>query len=203
MTDNMRKSMEITNKEQAELISDPICLSIINLMEDDKVTKKYLANHLDEGYTIISKYIDRMYENNIIKKIENDDEVKYQKRAESYTLGDWTNNYNGSAYNHWALGLLHHIESNLTDLLKIIPKNKDENDFLEELGYADKTFRLGKFYLSKDEVKEFNDMLTDFIKKHQKRPEGDLGDKRPYEFSILLNPDIPYLKKKINKIKGD
>lgn len=199
----MKKSMEIKDQRQAELISDPICLSIINLMEEDKVTKKYISDNLEEEYSLISKYIDRLYENNIIKKFNDDGEIKYQKSAESYTLGDWTDNFNGNAYNHWALGLLHHIESNLTDLLKILPKNTNEKDLLEELGYANKTFRLGKLYLSKEEVKEFNEMLTNFVKKHQKRPEGDFGEKRPYEFSILLNPDIPYLKKKINKKKGD
>lgn len=199
----MKKNMEIKNESQAELISDPMCLSIINVMEEDKVTKNYISNNLDEGYKIISKYIDRLFENNIIDKFEEDGEIKYQKKAENYTLGDWTNNYNGKAYNHWALGLLHHIESNLTDLLKILPKNKKEKDLLEELGYADKTFRLGKLYLSKQEVKEFNNVLTDFVKKHQKRPKNDLGEKRPYEFSILLNPDIPYVKKKINEKKGD
>ena len=203
MKENMKKSMEIKDQRQAELISDPICLSIINLMEEDKVTKKYISDNLEEEYSLISKYIDRLYENNIIKKFNDDGEIKYQKSAESYTLGDWTDNFNGNAYNHWALGLLHHIESNLTDLLKILPKNTNEKDLLEELGYANKTFRLGKLYLSKEEVKEFNEMLTNFVKKHQKRPEGDFGEKRPYEFSILLNPDIPYLKKKINKKKGD
>ena len=197
----MKKRMEIKTQEQAELISDPICLSIINLMEEDNVSKKYLANHLDEDFSLISKYIDRMYENDMIIKKEKNGEIKYQKSAKNYTLGDWTNHYNGNAYNHWALGLLHHIESNLTDLLKILPKDEKENDFLEELGYADKTFRLGKFYLNKEEVKEFNNMLSNFIKKHQKRPKGNLGDKRPYEFSILLNPDIPYLKKKIKEKK--
>lgn len=203
MKENMKKSMEIKDQKQAELISDPICLSIINLMEEDKVTKKYISDNLEEEYSLISKYIDRLSENNIIKKFNDDGEIKYQKSAESYTLGDWTDNFNGNAYNHWALGLLHHIESNLTDLLKILPKNTNEKDLLEELGYANKTFRLGKLYLSKEEVKEFNEMLTNFVKKHQKRPEGDFGEKRPYEFSILLNPDIPYLKKKINKKKGD
>ena len=203
MKENMKKSMEIKDQKQAELISDPICLSIINLMEEDKVTKKYISDNLEEEYSLISKYIDRLYENNIIKKFNDDGEIKYQKSAESYTLGDWTDNFNGNAYNHWALGLLHHIESNLTDLLKILPKNTNEKDLLEELGYANKTFRLGKLYLSKEEVKEFNEILTNFVKKHQKRPEGDFGEKRPYEFSILLNPDIPYLKKKINKKKGD
>lgn len=193
--------MEIKNEQQTELISDPICLSILNLMEDDKVTKKYLSENLGEDYSIISKYIDRLCENNIIEKYKENGKTNYQKAAESYTLGDWTNNYNGNAYNHWALGLLHHIESNLTDLLKILPKN--EKDLLDELGYADKTFRLGKLYLTKDEVKEFNDLLSDFVKKHQKRPKENLGKKRPYEFSILLNPDIPYVKKKINEKKGD
>ena len=168
MKEKMQKTMEIKNKRQAELISDPICLSIINLMEEDKVTKKYLADNLDEKYSLINKYIDRLYENNIIKMYKENGETKYQKAAESYTLGDWTNNYNGNAYNHWALGLLHHIESNLTDLLKILPKNKDEKDLLEELGYADKTFRLGKIYLTKKEVKEFNEILTNFVNKHQK-----------------------------------
>lgn len=195
----MKKSMEIKTKEQAELISDPICLSIINLMEEDKVTKKYLAENLAEDYTLISKYIDQMCENDLIEKIEENNTVKFKKVAESYTLGDWTDNFNGNAYNHWALGLLHHIESNLTDLLKILPSGKNSKNFLEKLGYDDKTFRLGKIYLTTEEVNEFNEILTDFILKHQKRPSGEMGDKRPYDFSILLNPDIPYLKKKIKE----
>ena len=195
--------MEIKNRTQAELISDPICLSIINLMEEDTVTKKYLADNLDEDFSLISKYIDRMYKNDLIKKIEEKDEIKYRKAAQSYTLGDWTNNFNGNAYDHWALGLLHHIESNITDLLKILPDDKKSKDFLEELGYADKTFRLGKVYLTKEEVKEFNQLLSDFLNKHQKRPSGELGDKRPYEFSVLLNPDLPYIKNQVEDKKEE
>ncbi|MFW5891593.1 MAG: hypothetical protein ACOCQ2_00895 [Halanaerobiales bacterium] len=195
----MKEVMKIKSREQLELITDPISLSILNLMEDQAITKRETAKQLDEDLSLINKYIDRLQNNKLIKKIEEDNKTKYKKNAETYELGSWNKNFDGNPYNHWILGLIHHLESNITDILKLLPEDEDSEEFFNSLGYEDTSLRLNKLFLDREEAQELHDMLTNFIKKHNKRPDNNSSDKKPYELAVIFNPDLPYLKKKLDK----
>ena len=196
MKNNMKDSMKIETRKQAELISDPICLTIINYIEEEAYTKENIAKNIEEDYTLISQYIDELYKNNILNVIQKDGKKKFHKSAISYKMGSWDNNFDGNIYNHWVLGLIHHLESNLTDLLKIL-SDRDKDKFLKDLGYYDNVFNISKVYLDQDEVEELQELINDFIKKHKKTDEKS-DEKRPYEMALILNPDLPFIKKQID-----
>lgn len=188
----MKEQMKIKTSRQAELISDPICLSIINFIEEDAYTIKEIASNLEEDYTIIKKYMKDLSDNELFIKLDEDGETKYKKSAKSYKMGSWDNNFDGHIYNHWVLGLIHHLESNLTDLLKILSK-KDKKAFFEDLGYHDNVFNLSKVYLNPEEVQELQEIINNFVQEHKDKPE-ELEDKRPHEMALILNPDLTFIK---------
>lgn len=197
---DMKDKYIIRGEEQLGLITDPFVLSIINLIEKDSATIEWVAKEMDEKISLVADYMDRMHRAGLLTLVEEEGETRYQKVAASFQME--TDAPRGKdIHHHWVFGLLHHLESNLLDLLKVTADFEDYHQELDKLGYGKTMTMLTKVYLTKEEFMEFRDYIVNFFKKYEDKPEGELGDKRPYEIVLDASPELSCLRKLIKDKK--
>ncbi|MEC9488828.1 MAG: hypothetical protein UMV23_05045, partial [Halanaerobium sp.] len=190
----------LKKQEQVELITDPLSLSIVNLIADKPVTKEWVASQLDERYDMISNYIDEMVKYEILVEQDNDEGVKtYIRAARNFEIGKMTS-FSRDIYNHWVLGMVNHIENNMLDMVRLIGMN-DPEKFFTDLDTVPPSFSNSILRLTEEEVKELRDFYSSFVERHHRyqSEKEDSEDKKLYEINLIMHPHIPDLRGLLKK----
>ncbi|MGM0445904.1 MAG: hypothetical protein ACQEQH_05800, partial [Bacillota bacterium] len=76
----MKDILYLDKKEQLELIGDPFVHDILDIMNYDIVSREWIIEKLDENPNMINDYLDRLLENDIITK-EEDNKVRVTAKS--------------------------------------------------------------------------------------------------------------------------
>lgn len=202
LVNSMKDKLSLKTKEQIDLITDPVCLSILNLMEDCvPLTKEQLAQRMGEKVELVSRYVDEMAQHGILTvDRQAEGQPLYQKAATEYNMDKSLKNFNPDIAANWVLGLLNHVENNTVEMLKI-SESEDREALLHEMGYESWTFSNSTIYLTREEVRELKQFLGKFLAEHASSPKADGDERRAYELTVVLHPEVQSLRKALKEPK--
>ncbi len=196
----MKDILYLDKKEQLELIGDPFVHDILDIMNYDIVSREWIIEKLDENPNMINDYLDRLLENDIITK-EEDNKVRMSAKSIEGKKIVYKNLKEDDL--HWLNGYINHLENRIVDLYRYLGKFDDPEAKLEELNYTPDLYASSnKVYLTKEEADELTKMISDFLRqdreKMRKKSEND--DKyNLYEFYAYLFPELKDFKEKIEE----
>lgn len=197
---NMKDILYLDKKEQLELIGDPFVHDILDIMNYDIVSREWIIEKLDENPNMINDYLDRLLENDIITKEEDN---KVRVTAKSIEGREIVFKYLKEKDLHWLNGYINHLENRIVDLYKYLGKLDDPKSKLEELNYTPNMYASSnKVYLTKEEADELTTMISDFIRQDREklRKKSENNDKyNLYEFYAYLFPELKDFKEKIEE----
>ena len=191
----MKDKIFLDTREQMDLITDPMSLSIINTL--DSMSKQEVAEQLEEDLKMVSRYIDELEKHGILEKVDEDEEpARYQRVAKTINTKqaviDEPNHY-------WVSGMLNHMENDVIDYQKVIEQFDDREEAVNNLGYGDLTISNSTMSMTREEYEEFLEMIRGFNDKLEETKDDE--DKRKYSFNMILHPAVVELKKAIKNKK--
>ncbi|MDZ7671304.1 MAG: hypothetical protein U5K53_00445 [Halanaerobiales bacterium] len=196
----MKDILYLDKKEQLELIGDPFVHDILDIMNYDIVSREWIIEKLDENPNMINDYLDRLLENNIITK-EEDNKVRVTAKSIEGKEIVYKNLKEDDL--HWLNGYINHLENRIVDLYRYLGKLDDPEAKLEELNYTPDLYASSnKVYLTKEEADELTKMISDFLRQDREelRKKSENNDKyNLYEFYGYLFPELKDFKEKIEE----
>lgn len=192
----MEDKVYLTKKSQVDLMTDPLCLAIINLIGKKPVTKEWIAEQLDEKQNFINKCLVELVEQDLLILVEEDGAEKYGRRAKTLEVDKSLVN---EANEYWASGILNHIENEVAEILQL-SKGDNREELLNELGYKNFHISTSNLMLTQEEFDEFQEVLDSFTKRHQDEEETD--ELKKYGLAVVLYPNVPRLKSAIREKKN-
>jgi len=190
---NDKTTYQIKNQEQADLLTDPIGLTILVAMEEGEwVTAKKLAREIDEKPSMVMDYLLRMSEADMVESRQEED-MMFRKRAQYYSLGQVFSSIPENVDNHWVFGLIQHLSSDFRDLLGLLQGYDNIGDALEDNEYYGReSLFLGiqKLYLTEEDLKDFRQEINDTIKKYRDTSRKT-SETREFEAAFFVKPYLP------------
>ncbi len=197
---NDKKTYQIKNQEQADLLTDPIGLTILVAMEENQwVTAESLAREIDEDQAMVMDYLLRMTEADMVESHQQE-KMTFRKRAQYYSLGQVFSSIPDNIDNHWVFGLIQHLSSDFRDLLGLLKNYDNIGEALEDNEYfGRKSLFLGiqKLYLSEEDLENFRQEINDTIKKYRETSRKN-SETREFEAAFFVKPYLPAIYKIIS-----
>ncbi|MFW5790479.1 MAG: hypothetical protein ACOCWE_04445 [Bacillota bacterium] len=186
----MKENLAISDSKTIELLCDPFTIDIINTLEMNPLTKAEIAENLKEDRELISKYVDKMEEGNLLKKTENG----FKLTAKSFTADGNLNLSSVREAKNNISGFINHLENNLRDQIEKLADLKDK-DLEKAKKYTDQQ-KIGysPLYLSGSEIKELNQLIEEFIKDKCQEKRIENKEFIKCRFYHFLYPEIDSLK---------
>ena len=185
----------IQNRDQVELLTDPLGLPILVAMERDKwISPRELSEELGENKELLEDYLSSMYDNGMLEKKVVDEVEKYRKKAVFYSVGKMFPDLPDPVDDHWIFGIIQHLKGDFRDMLNLLQESKNLTEGFEKVGYpGDKSldFLIRKLHLSEDQLDDFNEELRDLINKYN---DQESENKNDYDVTLFLKPYLPSLR---------
>lgn len=186
----MKEKLEITDSKTIELLCDPFTIDIINTMELNPLKKEKIAEKLNENLELISNYVDKMEEGNLLKKTDKG----FKLTAKSFTADGSLNLSSVRNAKNNISGFINHLENNLrdqienlADLKEIDPKKTKTYTDQQMVGYS-------PLYLSENEIKELHNLLESFIKEKSKEERINNPKYKKCRFYHFFYPEVDLKK---------
>lgn len=199
----MKETMTITTLEQLELLVDPACLAIINFVFETPVTKKQIAEELEEELDFISDAVDRLVSHGLFERValEDSDVPGYRRTACRFdALGMM-----GSAKvpdPSVLSAFINYIENNILDYYRLLAGAEDSRKALADMGYAPPWFSELQYLLTEEEARDCRRHFLEYMKKYDGRRDGDAAGCRPYEIGLIIYPYIPEFRRRLRAMPG-
>ncbi|MGM0411025.1 MAG: hypothetical protein ACQEQF_09725 [Bacillota bacterium] len=177
-----KKKMKITDREIMELLSDPISMDIIGVLESHTYTLEEIVDKLNEKKSLIEDYIKNMIRAGLLIKTDEG----YKTSADTFEFTDLlpsTNKRNAD----WVRGFINHMENGLIDNLDYLHEN--DVDKKEKL-YENLKIKYTGVYLNDEEAKELNEMISNFIDEKDNSKRKGNTEYQKYSFYQFTFPEM-------------
>jgi len=192
------ETYQIKNQEQADLLTDPIGLTILVAMEKGEwISAEKIAQEIDEDKNMVLDYLLRMSEAEMVISKKTDQNILFNKKAQYYSLGQIFNDIPQNVDNHWVFGLIQHLSSDFKDLLELLKDYDDIDKALEDNQYfGKKSLFLGiqKIYLDQEDLENFREEINAVISKYRDKSRQN-EDTREFETALFTKPYLPAIYK--------
>ncbi len=192
--------------EQTNLMTDPFGLTVLSTLKTDEyLSVEEIAKQSGEDVKLIDEYIKLFCDEKMIKTKKEDGIEKYSKISDYYSFSsELLSMIPDQIQDHIIFGLLHAIQGDYYDLLKLAQKYDNLDKALAEAGYpeAKKSLDLlmGKIYIKKEDIKDIEDLIKKLITKYDKVPEGeDPDDYLAFDLNFFIKPSIAKFIENINE----
>ncbi|MGM0413759.1 MAG: hypothetical protein ACQEQP_01105 [Bacillota bacterium] len=182
----MKENLAISDSKTIELLCDPFTIDIINTLEMNPLSKNEIAEKLNESSELISKYVDKMEEGNLLKKTDKG----FKLTAKSFTADGNLNLSSARNAQNNISGFINHLENNLRDQIEILADLKEKDPEKAKTYTDQQKIGYSPLYLSKDEIKELKQLIDGFIK--EKSQENRINDNKynKCRFYHFIYPEI-------------
>ena len=190
--------------EQTNLLTDPFGLTVLSLLEvDEYMSAEDISEKSGEELELIEEYLELFLEEDMIeRKIVNDKE-NYAKKAEYYSFSpEVLSMIPDKIHDHFIFGLLHAIQGDYYDLLKLSKEYNDLESALEKAGYPEPKKSLdlimGRIFIKEENINDMAEEINNIFKKYKEIPDGeDEEDYLSFDLNFLMKPTMSNFLKNI------
>lgn len=190
--------------EQTNLLTDPFGLTILSTLEADcYLTCQEIKEKTGEDLKLIEEYIDLFLKEDMIFAKKENDKMIYAKKADYYSFSpELLSMIPEQIQDHIIFGLLHSIQGDYYDLLKLAKNYKNLDKALETAGYPESKKSLdlimSRIYIKEDQIDELEEQIKEIFKKYEKIPEdGKEDDYLTFDLNFFMKPTISNFIKKM------
>lgn len=194
--------------EQTNLLTDPFGLTVLSTLEADKyMTAVDISEKSGEELDLIEEYLKLFLEEDMIKSKEVNNNKKYAKKSEYYSFSpELLSMIPEKIQDHLIFGLLHAIQGDYYDLLKLSKEYNDLESALEKAGYPEPKKSLdlimGRIFIKEEDVEEMEEEINNIFKKYKEIPEDeDEEDYLSFDLNFLMKPTMSDFLKNIQNNK--
>lgn len=195
--------------EQTNLLTDPFGLTVLSTLEADEfISAEEISEQADEEIELIEEYLKLFLEQNMIKKEVKDNITRYAKKAEYYSFStELLSMIPDQIQDHIIFGLLHAIQGDYYDLLKLAKEYDDLEAALKKAGYPEPKksldLTMGRISIKKEDMEELQSSIKDIFNKYDKIPEDENEDDYlTFDLNFFLKPTISAFMDNIKKDKN-
>ena len=190
--------------EQTNLLTDPFGLTVLSTLEADKyISAEEIAEESGEELNLIKEYLQLFINEEMIKSKEEDGKLKYAKMSEYYSFSpELLSMIPEQIQDHIIFGLLHALQGDYYDLLKLAKEHDNLDQALEKAGYPEPKKSLdlvmGRIYIKEEDMDEMESNIKKVFKKYSEIPEDeDEEDYLAFDLNFFMKPYIASFMKKI------
>lgn len=201
---NKGKTFKANTIEQTNLLTDPFGLTVLSTLEADKyITAKEISEQSGEELELIEEYLKLFLKEDMIQSKRKDDIVTYSKKAEYYSFSpELLSMIPDQIQDHIIFGLLHAIQGDYYDLLKLAKEHDNLDQALKKAGYPEPKISLdlvmGRIYIKEEDINDMEDHIQELFEKYSEIPEGeDPNDYLAFDLNFFMKPYIASFMKKI------
>jgi len=190
--------------EQTNLLTDPFGLTVLSLLEvDEYMSAEDISEKSGEELDLIEEYLELFLEEDMIERKIVDDKEKYTKKAEYYSFSpEVLSMIPDKIHDHFIFGLLHAIQGDYYDLLKLSKEYNDLESALEKAGYPEPKKSLdlimGRIFIKEENINDMAEEINNIFKKYKEIPDGeDEEDYLSFDLNFLMKPTMSNFLKNI------
>lgn len=190
--------------EQTNLLTDPFGLTVLSILEEDKyMAAKDISEKSGEELELIEEYLELFLEEDMIERKTVDDKEIYAKKAEYYSFSpEVLSMIPDKIHDHFIFGLLHAIQGDYYDLLKLSKEYNDLESALEKAGYPEPKKSLdlimGRIFIKEENINDMAEEINNIFKKYKEIPDGeDEEDYLSFDLNFLMKPTMSNFLKNI------
>ncbi len=203
---NKGKTFKANTIEQTNLLTDPFGLTVLSTLEADKyITAEEIAEQSGEELELIEEYLNLFIKEDMIQTKRENDIKKYSKKAEYYSFSpELLSMIPDQIQDHIIFGLLHSLQGDYYDLLKLAKEHDNLDQALEKAGYPEPKKSLdlvmGRIYIKEDDIEELEAHIQELFDNYSKIPEGeDEKDYLAFDLNFFMKPYIASFMKKMKE----
>jgi len=201
---NKGKTFKANTIEQTNLLTDPFGLTVLSTLEADKyITAEEIAEQSGEELELIEEYLNLFIKEDMIQSKKENDIKKYSKKAEYYSFSpELLSMIPDQIQDHIIFGLLHALQGDYYDLLKLAKEHDNLDQALEKAGYPEPKKSLdlvmGRIYIKEDDIEELEAHIQELFDKYSNIPEGEEEeDYLAFDLNFFMKPYIASFMKKM------
>ncbi|MFW6312196.1 MAG: hypothetical protein ACOC1K_08200 [Nanoarchaeota archaeon] len=194
--------------EQTNLLTDPFGLTVLSILEVDKyMTAEDIAEKSGEKLDLIEEYLKLFLEKDMIETKMIDNSKKYAKKSEYYSFSpEVLAMIPDKIHDHFIFGLLHAIQGDYYDLLKLSKEYNDLERALKKAGYPEPKKSLdlimGRIFIKEEDIEDIEEEINNIFKKYKEVPEDeDPGEYLTFDLNFLMKPTMSNFLKNIQNNK--
>ncbi|MFO7814599.1 MAG: hypothetical protein R6V14_02475 [Halanaerobiales bacterium] len=198
------KNFRAETIEQTNLLTDPFGLTVLSILEvDEYMTAKDISEKSGEELNLIEEYLKLFLEENMIESKELNNNKKYAKKAEYYSFSpELLSMIPEKIHDHLIFGLIHAIQGDYYDLLKLSKEYNDLESALDKAGYPKPKksldLMMGRIYIKEENMKEMSEEINNIFKRYKEVPEDeDEEDYLSFDLNFLMKPTMAHFLKNI------
>ena len=199
----IKKNFKAQSKEQTDLLTDPFGLTV--LAELDPVEFKsatVISKDTKENKKLIKEYLEKMEEHKMVETKNGDEEKLYRKKADYYSFSsELLSKLPDNIQDHWIFGLLHALEGDYYDFLKLASKYEDIDKALEVAKYPSAKYSLSlimnRIYIEKENIEKLEKEINEIFEKYSTPPKNT-DEYLCFDLNFMMKPNIPDFNKKLN-----
>jgi len=203
---NKGKTFKANTIEQTNLLTDPFGLTVLSTLEADKyITAEEIAEQSGEELELIEEYLNLFIKEDMIQSKKENDIKKYSKKAEYYSFSpELLSMIPDQIQDHIIFGLLHALQGDYYDLLKLAKEHDNLDQALEKAGYPEPKKSLdlvmGRIYIKEDDIEELEAHIQELFDKYSNIPEGEEEeDYLAFDLNFFMKPYIASFMKKMKE----
>ncbi|HMA58762.1 MAG TPA: hypothetical protein VKN64_00625 [Halanaerobiales bacterium] len=203
---NKGKTFKANTIEQTNLLTDPFGLTVLSTLEADKyITAEEIAEQSGEELELIEEYLNLFIKEDMIQSKKENDKKKYSKKAEYYSFSpELLSMIPDQIQDHIIFGLLHALQGDYYDLLKLAKEHDNLDQALEKAGYPEPKKSLdlvmGRIYIKEDDIEELEAHIQELFDKYSNIPEGEEEeDYLAFDLNFFMKPYIASFMKKMKE----
>lgn len=201
---NKGKTFKASTIEQTNLLTDPFGLTVLSTLEADKyITAEEIAEQAGEELELIEEYLNLFIKEDMIQVQKENDIKKYSKKAEYYSFSpELLSMIPDQIQDHIIFGLLHAIQGDYYDLLKLAKEYDNLEQALQKAGYPEPKKSLdlvmSRIYIKEEDLEELDEYIKEIFNKYSEIPAGeDEEDYLAFDLNFFMKPYIASFMKKM------
>src|SRR6056297_1193677 len=195
-----------TTTEQTNLLTDPFGLTVLSaLSHKEYLPAEVVAKKSGEELKLIKEYLKFFEQEDMILCREEEGTKKYAKKAEYYSFSpELLSIIPEQIQDYIIFGLLHAMQGDYYDLIKLAKKHEDLDSALKKAGYPEpeKSLNLlmGKIHIKEEDMDEMTDYIRELFDKYDSVPEGENEEEYiTFDLNFFLKPTIGKFKENIDE----
>jgi len=192
-----KKNFRAETIEQTNLLTDPFGLTVLSTLKTEEyLTVEEISKLSGEEPKLIDEYIKLFLDEKMIKVKEEKGIAKYCKMSDYYSFSpELLSIIPDQIQDHIIFGLLHAIQGDYYDLLKLAQKHDNLDKALEEAGYPESKKSLdllmGRIYIKEEDIEDIEELVNKLMNKYKKIPEGENPDDYlAFDLNFFMKPSI-------------
>lgn len=198
------KTFQAKTIEQTNLLTDPFGLTVLSTLGvEEFLSVEEIADENKEEKGLIKEYLEMFLNEEMIREKEENGVKKYAKKSEYYSFSpELLSNIPEQIQDHIIFGLLHALQGDYYDLLKLAKEHKDLEKALKKAGYPEPKKSLdlimGRISIKKEDLEELEEAINSIFRKYKKVPNDEKEeDYLTFDLNFFMKPTLSSFMKKI------